>query len=73
MSPAYVLDLYAEAPDPKRQWCVSTSPVQLIGGTTRRSGRAGQLERYDYSAAATALSISSFASTCIALAQGQGH
>jgi hypothetical protein len=45
-----VLDLYAEAPDPKRPVvCFDESPVQLIG-EVRQPIRAepGQLERYDY-------------------------
>ena len=44
-----VLDLYAEAPDPKRPVvCFDESPIQLIG-EVRRPIRAkpGQLERYD--------------------------
>ena len=45
-----VLDLYAEAPDPK--WpvvCFDESPVQLIGELRQPiRPRPGQLERYDY-------------------------
>ena len=45
-----VLDLYAEAPDPK--WpmvCFDESPVQLIGEVRQPiPAEAGQLERYDY-------------------------
>ena len=44
-----VLDLYAEAPDPKRPVvCFDESPIQLIG-EVRRPIRAkpGQIERYD--------------------------
>ena len=45
-----VLDLYAEAPDPKRPVvCFDESPVQLIGEARKPiSARPGQLERYDY-------------------------
>src|ERR1700726_1067463 len=45
-----VLDLYAEAPDPKRPVvCFDESPVQLIGEVRQPiSARPGQLERYDY-------------------------
>jgi transposase len=45
-----VLDLYAEAPDPKRPVvCFDESPVQLIGEARQPiSARPGQLERYDY-------------------------
>src|SRR5712664_190342 len=45
-----VLDLYAEAPDPKRPVvCFDESPVQLIGEARQAiSARPGQLERYDY-------------------------
>ena len=45
-----VLDLYAEAPDPKQPVvCIDESPVQLIGEARRPiSARPGQLERYDY-------------------------
>jgi len=45
-----VLDLYAEAPDPKRPVvCVDESPVQLIGEVRQPiPARSGQLERYDY-------------------------
>jgi transposase len=44
-----VLDLYAEAPDPKRPVvCFDESPVQLIGETRQPILAApGQLERYD--------------------------
>src|SRR6202049_3482174 len=64
-----VLDLYAEAPDPKRPVvCFDESPVQLIGEVRQPiPAEPGQLERYDYGTAATALSISSSASTCIGL------
>src|SRR3984957_18637393 len=45
-----VLELYAEAPDPKRPVvCFDESPVQLIGEVRQPiSARPGQLERYDY-------------------------
>jgi transposase len=45
-----VLDLYAEAPDPKRPVvCFDESPVQLIGETRQPiPPEPGQLERYDY-------------------------
>src|SRR5882724_8572325 len=45
-----VLDLYAEAPDPKRPVvCFDESPVQLIGEVRQPiPARPGQLERYDY-------------------------
>jgi transposase len=44
-----VLDLYAEAPDPKRPVvCFDESPVQLIGEVRQPiPPRSGQLERYD--------------------------
>jgi transposase len=45
-----VLDLYAEAPDPKRPVvCFDESPTQLIGEVRQPvRARPGQLERYDY-------------------------
>src|SRR5438874_4984004 len=45
-----VLDLYAEAPDPKRPVvCFDESPVQLIGEVRQPiAAEPGQLERYDY-------------------------
>jgi transposase len=45
-----VLDLYAEAPDPKRPVvCFDESPVQLIGEARQPiPARPGQFERYDY-------------------------
>jgi transposase len=45
-----VLDLYAEAPDPKRPVvCFDESPVQLIGEVRQPiPPEPGQLERYDY-------------------------
>jgi transposase len=45
-----VLDLYAEAPDPKRPVvCFDESPVQLIGEVRQPIPAApGQFERYDY-------------------------
>lgn len=45
-----VLDLYAEASDPKRPVvCFDESPVQLIGEVRQPiPARPGQLERYDY-------------------------
>jgi len=45
-----VLDLYAEAPDPKRPVvCFDESPVQLIGEARQPiPARPGQVERYDY-------------------------
>jgi transposase len=44
-----VLDLYAEAPDPKRPVvCFDESPTQLIGEVRRPiSAKPGQIERYD--------------------------
>ena len=62
-----VLDLYAEAPDPKRPVvCFDESPVQLIGEVRSQSrpGRAGSnvtITRI----VAMGRSISSFSSTCI--------
>jgi hypothetical protein len=45
-----VLDIYAEAPDPKRPVvCFDESPVQLIGEVRQPiPAEPGQLERYDY-------------------------
>jgi hypothetical protein len=45
-----VLDLYAEAPDPKRPVvCFDESPVQLIGEVRQPiPAEPGQIERYDY-------------------------
>src|SRR5437868_12019302 len=45
-----VLDLYAEAPDPKRPVvCFDESPVQLIGEVRQPiPAEPGRLERYDY-------------------------
>jgi transposase len=45
-----VLDLYAEAPDPKRPVvCFDESPVQLIGEVRQPiPARPGRFERYDY-------------------------
>lgn len=45
-----VLDLYAEAPDPKRPVvCLDESPVQLIGEVRQPiPAKPGRLERYDY-------------------------
>jgi transposase len=45
-----VLDLYAEAPDPKRPVvCFDESPVQLIGEVRQPiPAKPGQLERFDY-------------------------
>jgi hypothetical protein len=45
-----VLDLYAEAPDPKRPVvCFDESPVQLIGEVREPiPAKPGRLERYDY-------------------------
>ena len=44
-----VLDLYAEAPDPKRPVvCFDESPIQLIGETRQPiPAKPGQIERYD--------------------------
>jgi len=44
-----VLDLYAEAPDPKRPVvCFDESPIQLIGEVRQPiPARPGQIERYD--------------------------
>jgi transposase len=56
-----VLDLYAEAPDPKRPVvCFDESPVQLIGEVREPiPAKPGQLERYDYEYCRKAPSISS--------------
>ena len=45
-----VLDLYAQAPDPKRPVvCLDESPIQLIGEVRQPIPAApGQVERYDY-------------------------
>src|SRR3954462_5423083 len=45
-----VLDLYAEAPDPRRPVvCFDESPTQLIGETRQRiPPEPGQVERFDY-------------------------
>jgi transposase len=45
-----VLDLYAEAPDPKRPVvCFDESPTQLIGEVRQPiPAKPGQIERYDY-------------------------
>src|SRR3984893_10777534 len=45
-----VLDLYAEAPDPKRPLvCFDESPTQLIGEVRQPiPAQPGQRERYDY-------------------------
>src|ERR1700716_984061 len=45
-----VLDLYAEAPDPKRPVvCFDESPIQLIGEVRQPiPAEPGQLQRYDY-------------------------
>src|ERR671929_615506 len=45
-----VLDLYAEAPDPKRPVvCFDESPTQLLGEVRRRiPPEPGQVERFDY-------------------------
>ena len=45
-----VLDLYAEAPDPRRPVvCFEESPVQLIGEARQPiPAKSGRLERYDY-------------------------
>src|ERR1700720_1774914 len=45
-----VLDLYAEAPDPKRPVvCFDESPIQLIGEVRQPiPAKPGQRERYDY-------------------------
>ena len=45
-----VLDLYAEAPDPKRPVvCLDESPTQLIGEVRQRiPPEPGQVERFDY-------------------------
>ena len=45
-----VLDLYAEAPDPRRPVvCFDESPTQLIGEVRQPiAAKPGQLERYDY-------------------------
>jgi len=62
-----VLDLYAEAPDPKRPVvCFDESPVQLIGEVRQptRPGRAGSNVAIT-SIVAMGRSISSFSWTCI--------
>jgi transposase len=45
-----VLDLYAEAPDPRRPVvCFDESPIQLIGEVRQPVlAKSGQIERYDY-------------------------
>ena len=62
-----VLDLYAEAPDPKRPVvCFDESPVQLIGETRQPiPARPGSSNVTITSIVAMARSISSFSSTCI--------
>ena len=68
-----VLDLYAEATDPKRPVvCFDESPIQLIGEVRSRSAKPGQIERYDTSTGATARNCSCFSSEQ-PLAQGEGH
>ncbi len=71
-----VLDLYAEAPDPKRPVvCFDESPVQLIGEVRQPiPAEPGQLERYDYEYRRNG-TVNLF--VCPrrqpAVAQGQGH
>jgi hypothetical protein len=71
-----VLDLYAEAPDPKRPMvCFDESPVQLIGEVRQPiPAEPGQLERYDYeyrrNGTVQSLRLHRRAS---ALAQGHAH
>jgi transposase len=45
-----VLDLYAEAPDPRRPVvCFDESPIQLVGEVRQPVlAKSGQIERYDY-------------------------
>ena len=67
-----VLDLYAEAPDPKRPVvCFDESPVQLIGEVRQPiPARSGRLERYDYEYRRNGTVNLRLASS---LAQGQAH
>ena len=71
-----VLDLYAEAPDPKRPVvCFDESPVQLIGEVRQPiPAEPGQLERYDYEYRRNG-TVNLFVCLDVqpAMAQGQGH
>ena len=71
-----VLDLYAEAPDPKRPVvCFDESPVQLIGEARQPiPAEPGQLERYDYEYRRNG-TVNLFVSPRrpSSLAQGQSH
>jgi len=71
-----LLDLYAEAPDPKRPVvCFDESPVQLIGEVRQPVPAApGQIERYDseYRRNGTA-NLFVFLDVEPPLAQGEGH
>ena len=62
-----VLDLYAEAPDPKRPVvCFDESPIQLIGEVRQPiPAEPGQLERYDCEYRATERPTCSSSSTSI--------
>jgi transposase len=71
-----VLDLYAEAPDPKRPVvCFDESPIQLIGEVRQPiPARPGQIERYDceYRRNGTA-NLFVFPRCAPLVAQGEGH
>ena len=71
-----VLDLYAEAPDPKRPVvCFDESPIQLIGEVRQPiPAEPGQLERYDYEYRRNGtVNLFVCPRRAPALAQGQGH
>ena len=70
-----VLDLYAEAPDPKRPVvCFDESPVQLIGEARKPiSARPGQLERYDSGVSSQWYGRYRSPQRASSLAQGQSH
>ena len=70
-----VLDLYAEAPDPKRPVvCFDESPVQLIGEVRQPiPAGPGQLERCDYEYRQRHRQSLRLHRRASALAQGQGH
>jgi transposase len=61
-----VLDLYAEAPDPKRPVvCFDESPTQLIGEVREPiEAKPGQLERYDCEYKRNGTANLSYSSTC---------
>jgi hypothetical protein len=71
-----VLDLYGEAPDPKRPVvCFDESPIQLIGEVRQPiPATPGQIERYDceYRRNGTA-NLFVFLDVNRPLAQGEGH